>query len=285
MAQHRLDGLFYNCPEKFSREHIKQCTMKGIYFLEIADREESGDEQQDDDMTISICALTGSHSSSTLQLATVVHGVPLEALVDSGSTHSFVDATTPDRLGLHIEELPGLIVGVANGDRVPALGVCRDISIRIDAEDFTVDLYVIRLGGYELVLGCVNGFVRWGPSCGISAASPWRSGTTTTRCIGAASQHASNRVSPPPSLGTRWRCSWRSSQTSSSRPPASLHREHATIASTYCLTPNRWPCAVPVPTAPQGRDRDAVPGNVEAGHYPAQHSGVLLSGPACPQAR
>jgi hypothetical protein len=154
MAQHRLDGLFYNCPEKFSREHIKQCTMKGIYFLEIADREESGDEQQDDDMTISVCALTGSRSSSTLQLATVVHGVLLEALVDSGSTHSFVDATTPDRLGLHIEELPGLIVGVANGDRVPALGVCWDISIRIDAEDFTVDLYVIRLGGYELVLGC-----------------------------------------------------------------------------------------------------------------------------------
>jgi hypothetical protein len=136
MAQRRLDGLCYNFPEKFSREHIKQCTMKGIYFQKIADQEESGDEQQDDDMMISVCALTGSRSSSTLQFATVVHGVLLEALVDSGSTHSFVDATTTDRLGLRIEELPGLTVGVANDDRVPALGVCRHISIRIDAEDF-----------------------------------------------------------------------------------------------------------------------------------------------------
>jgi hypothetical protein len=31
MAQRRLDDLCYNCLEKFSREHIKQCTMKGIY--------------------------------------------------------------------------------------------------------------------------------------------------------------------------------------------------------------------------------------------------------------
>ncbi|CAN6338741.1 unnamed protein product [Urochloa humidicola] len=34
MDQRRVDGLCFNCPEKlFSREHLKQCTMKGIYFL------------------------------------------------------------------------------------------------------------------------------------------------------------------------------------------------------------------------------------------------------------
>jgi hypothetical protein len=40
MAQQCLDGLCYNCPEKFSREHIKQCTIKGIYFLKVAGAEE-----------------------------------------------------------------------------------------------------------------------------------------------------------------------------------------------------------------------------------------------------
>lgn len=31
MAQRRVDGLCFNCPEKFSREHARQCSMKGIY--------------------------------------------------------------------------------------------------------------------------------------------------------------------------------------------------------------------------------------------------------------
>jgi hypothetical protein len=39
MTLHRLDGLCYNCPAKFSREHIKQCTMKVIYFHELDDVE------------------------------------------------------------------------------------------------------------------------------------------------------------------------------------------------------------------------------------------------------
>jgi uncharacterized 2Fe-2S/4Fe-4S cluster protein (DUF4445 family) len=39
MTLHRLDGLCYNCPEKFSREHVKQCTMKVIYFHELDDVE------------------------------------------------------------------------------------------------------------------------------------------------------------------------------------------------------------------------------------------------------
>jgi hypothetical protein len=210
MAQRRLDDLCYNCLEKFSREHIKQCTMKGIYFLEIADREESGDEQQDDDMTISVCTLTSSRSSSTLQLAMVVHGVLLEALVDSRSTHLFMDATTTDRLGLRIEELPGLTVGVANGDRVRALGVCRDISICIDAEDFTINMYVICLGGYELVLGCEwlrsLGPMLWDLSC-LTMAFCHHDHKVHWRSISA----RLSRVSPSLSLGTRCCCSWRSS--------------------------------------------------------------------------
>lgn len=41
MAQRRLDGLYYNCPEKFSRNHIKQCMMKGIYLIEHTEAERS----------------------------------------------------------------------------------------------------------------------------------------------------------------------------------------------------------------------------------------------------
>jgi hypothetical protein len=35
MAHRCKEGLCFNCTEKFSRDHLKQCSMKGIYLLEM----------------------------------------------------------------------------------------------------------------------------------------------------------------------------------------------------------------------------------------------------------
>jgi len=39
MADRRAKGLCFNCPEKFSQEHLKIFPMKGIYLIELADEE------------------------------------------------------------------------------------------------------------------------------------------------------------------------------------------------------------------------------------------------------
>jgi hypothetical protein len=106
------------------------------------------------DPVISTNAITGIQTSSMLQLATVVHAVGLTSLVDSGSTHSFVDAAVAARVGLVFEPCASLSVGVSNGDRVPCAGICQSVAIFIDHEEFTVDLFVIQLGGFDIVLGC-----------------------------------------------------------------------------------------------------------------------------------
>lgn len=77
------------------------------------------------------------------------------ALVDSGSTHSFIDESTARRLGLVPSPRPGLSVGVANGDRVAASGVCKAVRFVIGTEEFVADFFVIPLGGVDMVLGCV----------------------------------------------------------------------------------------------------------------------------------
>ncbi|CAN6198913.1 unnamed protein product [Urochloa humidicola] len=154
MAQRRLDGLCYNCPEKFSREHIKQCSMKGIYFLEVEEDTDASSDSTEEEVRISLNAITGVQSGSTIQLATVVNGTALAALVDSGSTHSFISEDTARRIGLTPAPRPGLTVGVANGDRILSSGVCKDVTVHIGQEQFIIDLFVIPLGGYELVLGC-----------------------------------------------------------------------------------------------------------------------------------
>ena len=76
------------------------------------------------------------------------------AMIDSGSTHSFISDASVHRIGLKPVPRPGLSVAVANGDRVPTSGVCQEAHMDIAGEPFSVDLYTIPLVGYDLILGC-----------------------------------------------------------------------------------------------------------------------------------
>ncbi|KAJ1259090.1 hypothetical protein BS78_10G126800 [Paspalum vaginatum] len=108
MAQRRLDGLCYNSPEKFSREQLKHCSMKGIYVLTGDPADQETPEDGDDDVEISLHALAGVAAGRTLWLATTIGSDQLCALVDSGSTHSFIATATARQLGLHPAARPGL---------------------------------------------------------------------------------------------------------------------------------------------------------------------------------
>jgi hypothetical protein len=77
----------------------------------------------------------------------------MDALVDSGSTHSFISLETASRLHLQPDYRPGIHVMVANGDHAANAGICRGIHIFIDKEEFVLDFFVIPLAGYAMVLG------------------------------------------------------------------------------------------------------------------------------------
>ena len=151
MAQRRLEGRCFNCPEKFTPGHHKECSFRGIYMLEI---DEDDGVEDEGEPQISLLAMTGSKAGGTIQLATTIANTTMPALVDSGSTHCFISTATAARLGLTPSPRPGMTVGVANGDRVPTSGICAATPIRIGNELFSLDIYVIPLEGYELVLGC-----------------------------------------------------------------------------------------------------------------------------------
>uniref|UniRef100_A0A0A8ZXJ2 Reverse transcriptase domain-containing protein n=1 Tax=Arundo donax TaxID=35708 RepID=A0A0A8ZXJ2_ARUDO len=154
MAERRMQGLYFNCPEKFSKKHLKTCTMKGIYLLELADDAAVDEGYTDDGVQVSLYALTGVKTGRTMHLAATMGATVLRALVDSGSTYSFLATDTAARLGLPIAARPGLHVGVANGEWVLCIGICEHARVRIGAEDFDIDFYIIPLNGYEMVLGC-----------------------------------------------------------------------------------------------------------------------------------
>ena len=58
-----------------------------------------------------------------MRLQEKVKNQPLIVLVDSGSTHNFIDCMVAKRLGCELQSIKDLQVIVANGDRVHTWGV------------------------------------------------------------------------------------------------------------------------------------------------------------------
>ncbi|WVZ96354.1 hypothetical protein U9M48_042006 [Paspalum notatum var. saurae] len=159
MAQRRAAGLCYNCDEKFVYGH--KC--KRLFILEVVPDEEDAAEdeapEQDnstsDAPAISLHALTGIRSNTyhTMRMWVNVGNVRLQALLDSGSTHNFMDSAVAAKLQLPSKRPTAMRVTVGNGDRVACSSPITDIDMVVGWTSFKVDCYVMDIGGYDLVLG------------------------------------------------------------------------------------------------------------------------------------
>jgi hypothetical protein len=117
-----------------------------------------------DTPVISIHALTGicPHAGRTMQLYVVINDTRIIALLDSGSTHNFVDLDTAACIGIKFGGRAGLRITVENNKRVQSPGCCKDLPITIGDEPFTLDCFGLALGSYKMVLG-----VQWLDSLGL----------------------------------------------------------------------------------------------------------------------
>ena len=83
-------------------------------------------------------------------------------LIDSGSTHSFLDSTLVTKLGLNCTHQEGLQVLIANGSKIKSLGQCENVPISLGAQLIRFDFYILTLNGVDAVLG-VNWLQTLGP--------------------------------------------------------------------------------------------------------------------------
>jgi hypothetical protein len=87
---------------------ITNALPRGVFLMELEDGEDTiGDSVPD--LEISLHALTslGSTGSMMLQVKVTVGGVQLKALVDTGSTHTFIHSEAVDHLGLPVSPRDG----------------------------------------------------------------------------------------------------------------------------------------------------------------------------------
>lgn len=186
MLERRSQGLCFNCDDPYVWSHQCQC----LFFLEHADflvndpaddvaTEVALGEEQPLALIVSLYAFAGFRTEETMNLHVYIHGHKLLALLDSGSTHIFINAGVMCHLGLVTGD-NNMWVTVANGDHV-----ARNVAMCIGKEDFSISCFRIDLGSFDLVLG-VDYLCTLGPSYGISRASACPSVKATSASSGRA---------------------------------------------------------------------------------------------------
>ncbi|KAF7126963.1 hypothetical protein RHSIM_Rhsim11G0145700 [Rhododendron simsii] len=129
MDARRAKGLCFNCDERFVKGH--RCQKKQLYVI-TGDEEEEDDTGQDnpgveeatleDEVHISVHALAGSNSFRTMRVVGTVKGKEMVILIDSGSTHNFIDPRVAKIYGIMVEQTPDLTVTVVDGTRLCSKG-------------------------------------------------------------------------------------------------------------------------------------------------------------------
>ena len=83
-------------------------------------------------------------------------------LIDSGSTHNFMDTKIAEMLGCKVKEAGRMKVAVADGNRIAVTGKIENFRWEFQGQQFLSAFMVIPLGGHDMVLG-VQWLAKLGP--------------------------------------------------------------------------------------------------------------------------
>lgn len=127
-----------------AKEDVKEC-FQMLNFGE--------EEASEEDITLSIHAIEGKQGVQTVRVFGNYQNRKLLMLVDSGSTTSFIDAKVARELKLPLVAVPPLRVSVADGRKMESTFTCPHFVWKGQQHQFSFDLRVLELGGYDIILG------------------------------------------------------------------------------------------------------------------------------------
>ncbi|XP_075650145.1 uncharacterized protein LOC142620705 [Castanea sativa] len=171
MEERRKKGLCYYCDEKWQPKH--KCMGLKLFMIEEVQEVNHGEAVEVDDNAefqlnqadITLYALIGCPSPGTMRVLGQIKGHWAIILLDTGSSHNFLDSGLVRTLQLVVDTTKILEVRVANGDLIRIKGECRDLLIQMQGKDFLVDLHVLNLRGCDVVLGTqwlsTLGLISW----------------------------------------------------------------------------------------------------------------------------
>lgn len=170
MSKRRAAGLCYFCDEKYSPGHYLKHKKTQLFMMECEDEEEEDlqregkavEEEEADIAHISVNAVAGISDYQTMRVKGVHEKRSLFTLIDSGSTHNFMDTVVAEKLGCELKPAGITRVAVADGSKLGVSAKIEGFEWNFQSISFKADFMVIPLGGCDMVLG-VQWLRPWGP--------------------------------------------------------------------------------------------------------------------------
>jgi hypothetical protein len=139
-----------------------RCKNKRLYSLCILEDDEDNVEVEDETEVreqdlltpyISLNALEGTMGYHTLRVARKLDKHPLYILIDSGSTHNFLNSAFANKLQCLTHPIRTLVVETTNGGTMHCSVMCRNFSWRMQGVHFVADVFIVDLLNCDMVLG------------------------------------------------------------------------------------------------------------------------------------
>lgn len=102
---------------------------------------------------VSINALKGGLTASTMKLKGTLNEKSVMILIDSGSTHSFLDAKLANLFNLPLTPIVHVPVTIPDGRQLFVSFKCSNYNWNMQNSQFTFTLRILELGGYDMILG------------------------------------------------------------------------------------------------------------------------------------
>nr|GEX00393.1 hypothetical protein [Tanacetum cinerariifolium] len=123
-----MKGECFWCTKKFVPGH--KCPRNQFFIIEVEDEDKVYEENKEDEdeklPQILIHALTGLLSYSTMRIRGAMGNRQLHILVDSGSTHNFINVKLARKLQCSVKDIPSLNVSVAGEKQLQCNKMCPD---------------------------------------------------------------------------------------------------------------------------------------------------------------
>ena len=102
---------------------------------------------------ISLVAITRITQPLTLKLKGHIKKENVTILVDTGSTHNFIDVNVVKNLNLFVYPAANIRVMVADGKKIDGIRKCHKIKLQVAYYGFESGFYTVPLGGLDVILG------------------------------------------------------------------------------------------------------------------------------------
>ncbi|KAK3124731.1 hypothetical protein QOZ80_7BG0591530 [Eleusine coracana subsp. coracana] len=163
----RLNGLYYFCGDKFDADHVSKCTKRPKAQLHNLSAQDLGadlteevllqldkeDELQLEMGKLSLNALAGTDEGEALRVRALVQKQVMLLLVNSGSSHSFVNAAFLQRVGITPTKCNPVLVTLANGDTLISDHMVLGLDCWVPNHTFSSNMRVLDIGAYDAILG------------------------------------------------------------------------------------------------------------------------------------